>query len=111
MCYIGTHDNETVKGWVKAGKGQRFLDYAREYMHITPEEGWCWGMIRTGMATASELFVMQMQDVLELGGECRMNCPGTAAGNWQWRMAADALTPALAAKLRKITYTYRRCEK
>ena len=111
VCYIGTHDNETVKGWVKAGKGQRFLDYAREYMHITPEEGWCWGMIRTGMATASELFVMQMQDVLELPGDCRMNAPGTAAGNWQWRMAADALTPALAAKLRKITYIYRRCEK
>ena len=111
VCYIGTHDNETVKGWVKAGKGQRFLRYAREYMHITPEEGWCWGMIRTGMATASELFVMQMQDVLELGGECRMNAPGTAAGNWQWRMAPDAITPALAAKLKKITYTYRRCEK
>ena len=111
VCYIGTHDNETVKGWVKAGKGQRFLRYAREYMHITPEEGWCWGMIRTGMATASELFVMQMQDVLELGGECRMNSPGTAAGNWQWRMAPDAITPALATKLKKITYTYRRCEK
>ena len=52
-----------------------------------------------------------MQDVLELGGECRMNSPGTAAGNWQWRMAPDAITPALATKLKKITYTYRRCEK
>ena len=108
VCYVGTHDNETVKGWVKAGRGQRFLRYAKEYMHITKEEGWCWGMIRTGMATPSHLFVMQMQDVLELGPWARMNTPGRADGNWQWRMKPGAITPELARRIKKLTKTYRR---
>jgi len=108
VCYIGTHDNETVRGWVKAGRGQAYIRYAKEYMHIEPKEGWCWGMIRTGMSTASELFVMQMQDVLELPGWSRMNSPGTAEGNWQWRMKPGAIDGTLTRKLRHVTHTYRR---
>ena len=77
-------------------------------MHITRDEGWCWSMIRTGMASVSDLFVVAMQDVLELGGECRMNIPGVPEGNWCWRMKPDAITPELARKLRKYTKTYRR---
>ena len=65
-------------------------------------------MIRTGMSTASQLFVAQMQDVLELPGYARVNSPGTASGNWQWRMKPDALNAKLARKLRRCTETYRR---
>lgn len=107
VCYIGTHDNETVNGWVgNIGRADR--DFARSYMHITEDEGWCWGLIRTGMGTASDLFVMQMQDLLELDGECRMNTPGTQCGNWVWRMLPDAISPALSKKLRRCTETFRR---
>ena len=109
VCYIGTHDNETVNGWLK-GIGRADKEFAKRYMHITDDEGWCWGLIRTGMGTASDLFVMQMQDVLELGGECRMNTPGTQCGNWVWRMLPDAVSPALAKKLRAYTETYRRTQ-
>ena len=107
VCYIGTHDNETVRGWIRC-LNRRTRSFAKEYMHITREEGWCWGMIRTGMATPSELFVLQMQDALELPREARMNTPGTASGNWQWRMKSGALTPELAGKLRAYTKLYRR---
>ena len=109
VCYVGTHDNETVNGWLK-GIGKADKEFAKRYMHITDDEGWCWGLIRTGMGTASDLFVMQMQDVLELGGECRMNTPGTQCGNWVWRMLPDAVSPALAKKLRVYTETYRRTQ-
>jgi 4-alpha-glucanotransferase len=77
-------------------------------MHKTEDESWCWAMIRTGMSTASQLFVMQMQDVLELPAPARMNTPGTAVGNWQWRMRPDALSVKLARKVRRCTETYRR---
>ena len=109
VCYVGTHDNETVNGWLK-GIGKADKEFAKRYMHITDDEGWCWGLIRTGMGTTSDLFVMQMQDVLELGGECRMNTPGTQCGNWVWRMLPDAVSPALAKKLRVYTETYRRTQ-
>ena len=106
-CYIGTHDNETVQGWLKT-TDKVCLRFARRYLHITEDEGWNWGLIRGGMATASRLFVVQMQDVLELGADARMNSPGIAAGNWQWRMLPGACDRALAKKLRLYTETYRR---
>ena len=106
-CYIGTHDNETVQGWLKwADKPS--LRFAERYMHITPDEGWNWGMIRSGMATPSRLFVVQMQDLLELGADARMNSPGTSVGNWQWRMLPGAADKTLAKKLKLYTTTYRR---
>ena len=108
VCYIGTHDNDTVLGWIKSIP-KKDLRFAERYMRITPEEGWCWGMIRAGMGSASDLFVVQMQDVLELPGSARMNSPGTLGTNWQWRMLPDVLDKELAKKLREYTRTYRRC--
>ena len=107
VCYIGTHDNDTVMGWLSTMSGDD-RKFAERYMHITPDEGWCWGMIRTGMSTVSDLFVMQMQDLLELPGSCRVNTPGTTGSNWQWRMLPGALDKKLSKRLRVYTETFRR---
>lgn len=109
VCYMGTHDNDTVAGWLKTTDEEN-LDFARRYMHIGDDEGWSWGLIRTGMATASNLFVVQMQDVLELPAGCRMNTPGTSSGNWQWRMLPGSLSDELAEKLLEYTWTFRRTD-
>lgn len=109
VCYLGTHDNDTVHGWLET-IGDEDRRFARLYMHITPGEGWCWGMIRSGMATASRLFVVQMQDLLELDGSARMNTPGQDSGNWCWRMLPGAATEELAEKLKRYTLTFRRAE-
>ena len=105
--YIGTHDNDTVLGWLKT-LSRADKAFAQEYMHITEDEGWVYGMIRTGMASPSNLFVMQMQDVLELDGFARMNTPGKPMGNWSWRMLPGAATKPIAARLKKYAQTYRR---
>ncbi len=105
--YIGTHDNDTVKGWLE-NTSEEDKEYARKYVHITEEEGWCYGLIRAGAASPSNLFVVQMQDVLELPGDCRMNTPGIPMGNWRWRMLPGAATPEIAARLAEITKIYRR---
>jgi 4-alpha-glucanotransferase len=48
--------------------------------------------------------MVQMQDVLGLGSEARMNTPGTVGPqNWTWRMDDGALTPELAKRLRTVT--------
>ena len=62
------------------------------------------------MSTASDLFVMQMQDVLELPASARMNVPGNAYGNWRWRMLPGAANKRLAKKLREYTETFRRLD-
>ncbi len=107
VCYMGTHDNDTVMGWLSdMNKDDR--KFASRYMHITEDEGWCWGLIRTGMATPSNLFVVQMQDLLELPNSCRLNTPGTSSGNWQWRMLSGAAEEKLSEKLLEYTKTFRR---
>ena len=107
VCYMGTHDNDTVMGWLE-GMGREDRRFAKTYMHITSDEGWCWGLIRTGMATPSNLFVVQMQDLLGLPASARINTPGTSEGNWQWRMLPGAADAKLAKKLLKYTETFRR---
>jgi len=77
-------------------------------MHITEDEGWCMGFIRTGMSTSADLFIMQMQDVLELPGYARTNVPGVPEGNWRWRMLPGAADEKLAKKIRTLTETFRR---
>lgn len=106
-CYLGTHDNDTVAGWLETVP-EEDRAFAEEYMHITADEGWNFGFIRTGMSTASKLFVMQMQDVLSLPGSCRMNTPGIPLGNWRWRMLPGAASDELAEKLAHLTELYRR---
>ena len=35
-----------------------------------------------------------LQDLLNLGGEARMNVPGQAVANWRWRVTGDMLSDA-----------------
>lgn len=106
-CYVGTHDNDTVLGWLdKAPKED--VEFAKDYMHITEDEGWCFGFIRTGMATVCDLFMVQMQDILELPTSARTNFPGIASGYWNWRTTSKAITKDLSKRLYKLTKVFNR---
>ena len=50
----------------------------------------------------------QLQDYLELGADSRINIPGTAEGNWQWRLTPGLLTDALAERIRAMTRRFGR---
>ena len=65
-------------------------------------------MIRAGMRSKAALFITQMQDWLSLSSEARINTPGSASGNWRYRMKAGADSAKLAGKIAKITKTYNR---
>jgi 4-alpha-glucanotransferase len=108
VCYTGTHDNVTTRQWFDTAPKDA-VRYARQYMNISPEEGDVWGAIRTAMATVSQLCIIPMQDYLELGGDARMNFPGTqTSGNWTWRANPGYLTEELTAKFRRLTALYGR---
>ena len=107
VCYVGTHDNAPVLQW-KDEADPAEVDMAVRYLGLNEEEGFHWGMIRGGMSSVADLFVAQMQDVLGLGAESRMNTPGTLGGNWQWRLLPGQITPELAEKLHEMTRIYGR---
>jgi len=108
ICYTGTHDNETLVQWAEATSAEDYA-YAVEYLAKGENESICHAVIRAGMASVAKLFVVQMQDWLELGEACRMNHPGTVNGkNWRWRLTEDQLTPELAEKIGTMTKLYGR---
>ena len=107
VCYVGTHDNETVRQWKESATPES-VTYARRYLNLSHEEGFHWGMIRGGMSSVADLFVAQIQDYLGLGAEARINTPGTSTGNWQWRMLPGEASPALARKIYEYTQMYER---
>ncbi|NIS79117.1 MAG: 4-alpha-glucanotransferase [Anaerolineales bacterium] len=109
VVYTGTHDNDTSKGWYEAAP-ETVQDFCRRYLasdgnHIA------WDMIRAIWGSVAELAVAPMQDFLELGSEARMNFPGRAEGNWNWRMQEAHLTPELAASVRELNFLYDRLPK
>lgn len=108
VVYTGTHDNDTVNGWMEHAP-QGTVDFASEYLRLNSEEGYHWGMIRAAFSSVANLSVVPMQDLLGLGSEARMNAPSTTEGNWQWRMKKGADSDSLAEKLKDLTRLYGRC--
>ncbi len=117
VAYTGTHDNDTVVGWwtsTGAADSTRTIDdvekemeFARRYLDTDGAEIH-WVMIRTLMASVADTVIFPLQDVLGIGGEGRMNLPGTSSGNWRWRYRAQELTPEVGTRLREMVQTYDR---
>jgi 4-alpha-glucanotransferase len=94
VAYTGTHDNDTTLGWylgLDRDMRQRVDFYLRVTPGAMPE-----ALIRAALGSVGQLAVIPAQDLLALGSEARLNTPGTATGNWTWRLPAGALTPQLA---------------
>ncbi len=107
VAYVGTHDNDTALGWLAEAEPAD-VALAREYLHLDPAEGENWGMMRAVWASTAGCAVVQMQDVLGLGNEARMNTPSTLGGNWQWRALPGFGSPELAARLHRQMELYER---
>ena len=107
VCYIGTHDNLTLRQWLDE-ESEETVEKAARYLGLNDEEGAIRGFIRGGMSSVARLFVAQMQDWLEIGAEGRMNAPGVlSAQNWSWRL--DKLPDNdLADEIVTITKRYSR---
>jgi 4-alpha-glucanotransferase len=100
VAYTGTHDNDTSLGWYRS------LDEATArrvdaVVHAGPDS-MPQALVRATLASVAELAMIPVQDVLSLGSEARFNVPGTAAGNWRWRLGEHALTAEVAARHRTL---------
>jgi len=106
VVYTGTHDNNTSLGWWRAlsAAGRRQV---REYLK-RPCRDMPWPLIETALASVADTAVIPMQDLLALDGKARMNHPGTATGNWNWRLRPDQVSSELISKFRSVTHLYGR---
>ncbi|MDP0496828.1 MAG: 4-alpha-glucanotransferase [Verrucomicrobiota bacterium JB024] len=109
--YPGVHDNDTTLGWYRS-VDDKTRDHFRRYLCVdgsVPQ----WDCVRTAYRSVSRLAVIPLQDLFNLGSEARLNRPGEAAGNWQWRYAAaqlDTLWRESASYLRSLAELYGRLD-
>ena len=109
VVYTGTHDNETIFGWVK-GITRAQKKMVKEYLN-RPEmkdEELAKELIRTAHAAVSDLCVIPVQDYLLEDNSARINFPSSMGTNWQWRMKKSDLTATLAKEIRTLTRRYGR---
>lgn len=106
VCYTGTHDNNTTRGWYDSAS-EYSRDKVRRYMN-TDANSIHWDFLRTCLGTIADYAIIPMQDILGLGEEGRMNVPGVAENNWAWRYREEDISDGLAEGLKETTKLYGR---
>ncbi len=106
VAYTGTHDNDTAIGWLKSAP-EIERTFALRYLNSDGSD-FAWDLIRAVWSSVAVYAVAPMQDLLSLGTEARMNFPSRLGGNWEWRMAEEDMSDALAKRLREFNELYLR---
>ncbi len=112
VVYTGTHDNTPSRAWVEEiNDGER--DFVRRYVNSmdTDYGRFVWDFIREAYRSVADLCIVPLTDYLVKGKEARINTPGQAADNWQWRLPPDFLSDDLARSIRMLADTYDRLPK
>uniref|UniRef100_UPI003216D6AC 4-alpha-glucanotransferase n=1 Tax=uncultured Draconibacterium sp. TaxID=1573823 RepID=UPI003216D6AC len=106
VVYTGTHDNNTTLGWlseVEKEEKKLLAKYIRGNDKKALSE-----VIEMAVASVAKTVVVPMQDILELDTQSRMNTPGTATGNWEWRFQWKQLKVGQKKLLKELTEKYNR---
>ncbi len=109
VAYTGTHDNETLTGWLDSitpKERQAVRDYLCDA--FTPQEKLCSPLIALIMRSRAKTCIIPMQDYLGLDNRARINTPSTVGTNWQWRLKKSDLTPQLQQHIRQTAMRYGR---
>lgn len=94
VCYIGTHDNSTLKTWIdKLDENTR--SRILKYYNIKEEEI-SKSIINSAFNSPAKLAIFQLQDFLGLDEKSRINSPGTIKDNWNWRIKSTQLRESLS---------------
>ncbi len=99
VAYTGTHDNDTVVGFLKRAS-EEVLAGARATTGMTDLADAAHAFVHTALASCADTVIIPMQDLLGLDNRARMNVPSTIGTNWLWRMQETDLTDALSSWLK-----------
>jgi 4-alpha-glucanotransferase len=116
VAYTGTHDNDTVTGWYNGDNdtstrtsSQVVEERNRALKYLgTDGSNISQDFMRLCLSSVSNTAIIPMQDILGLGNEARMNTPGRADGNWEWRFGYSQLREEKRSILKELTTIYGR---
>ena len=109
VVYTGTHDNETLKGWLDSIESEE-IEMIQKYIGRTVENKTKLvdEIIRMAQASTANTCIIPMQDYLHLDNKARMNTPSTLGNNWMWRMKSTQITKKLTSAIKELTVLYGR---
>jgi len=109
VVYTGTHDNETIVGWLQ-GLDETNMKLVRDYLcdYASSDAELYHTVLAQAMRSCARICILPVQDILGLDNSARMNAPSTVNINWRWRMKADALTDEVQKELLTLTRRYGR---
>lgn len=116
VAYVGTHDNNTILGWLWDAKEDE-RSFALRYCCYGGSNwgdggaysGSCRAVIEAVWRSAANTAIVAIQDMCGYGKDARMNIPGTVKDNWSFRISEDGLNSIDRAYFREINHLYRRC--
>ncbi len=115
VSYIGTHDNNTILGWLwEADERERqfALDYCGFKGSDWGQGGYrsesCRAVTETVWKSCANTAIIAFQDMCGFGSDARMNTPGTRRANWLFRTTTDTVNSVDSAYFRHINQLYRR---
>lgn len=105
VVYLGTHDNDTLCGWIESAHTDT-ISRVKRYFRISESEDVAIEMINGAMASVGDTVIITIQDLLGLGANARMNTPSTKRCNWTFRVEKDYLNHIDSKYLKDITKLY-----
>ncbi len=107
VVYTGTHDNDTIEGWLKNAK-RKTVSFTMRYLNVKRKRDIRQAMIRAALSSTADTAVIPIQDYLGLDNSARMNLPSTLGNNWKWRLLPGELTEELAEEMAGLAKLYDR---
>ncbi|MCD7800580.1 MAG: 4-alpha-glucanotransferase [Ruminococcus sp.] len=109
IAYTGTHDNDTLKGWVYS-QNKKTIKFCKKYLKVKKKKHLVDALIELTWSSVANICVAQIQDFLDVGSEGRMNTPSTLGDNWQFRTKKSDFTNELSEKIYALNEMYNRLE-
>lgn len=115
VAYVGTHDNNTILGWLWDAN-ERERSFALRYCCFGSnnwgEGGYyspsCRAVIEAVWRSSATTAIVAIQDICGYGKDARMNIPGTCEENWTFRISQEALDSIDMNYYKEINGVYRR---
>ena len=107
IAYAGTHDNNTLLGYLWELDDQKRRDML-EYCGYTDAD-WTQGlseMIRTIWRSNAGVVMFTVQDLLGYGSDTRLNFPGRAENNWRYRVTEEQIETIDKQRFRRLNEIY-----
>lgn len=115
VFYLGTHDNNTLLGWLweASEEDRRFaLDYCGFEGDNWGDGGYqsksCRKIIETVWRSSANTAIIAFQDLCGFGSDARMNIPGVPEKNWRFRTTRETIDQVDWTYFQKINSLFRR---